>query len=206
MPPAAADPKDGIFTIGHSTHSAERFVELLKQHGIAAVADVRSIPYSRWNPQFNQETLRAALKENGIDYVFLGKELGARPQDPSCYQHGRVQYSLLAESALFKEGIGRVLDGGRRMRIALMCAEKDPLNCHRTVLVARRLVRAGEAVSHILADGELEPHGKTVERLIKQAGFSGGDLFRTPEDLEDAAYDAREGGIAHAVENPVDGA
>src|SRR4051794_8116259 len=98
-------------TIGHSTHSAARFVELLRQHHVTAVADVRSSPYSRHVPQFNRETLRSMLRENEIHYVFLGKELGARSTDPSCYVDGRVQYGRLATTSEFMEGIARILAG-----------------------------------------------------------------------------------------------
>ena len=135
--------KTKIFTIGHSTHEFKRFVALLKHHGIGAVADVRSTPYSRWQPQFNREELTDALKKHGISYVFMGKELGARSDDPDCYDQGRVQYRRLAGTELFRSGIDRVLDGAHRMSIALMCAEKDPLECHRTILVARELVSSG---------------------------------------------------------------
>ena len=98
---------NSIFTIGHSTHSAEAFLTLLLQHGVEAVADVRSSPFSRFNPQFNREALEAFLKENGIRYAFLGKELGARSEDRSCYIDGRVQYGRLAQTALFQSGLDR---------------------------------------------------------------------------------------------------
>lgn len=189
--------RSGCFTIGHSTHEFARFVELLKQHHVDAVADVRSIPYSRRQPQFNREKLAAALKAHGIAYVFLGKELGARSNDPACYDNGRVQYRRLARSALFRSGLERVLNGSQRMSIALMCAEKDPVDCHRTILVARELVRLGKVVNHILADGRLETHQVAMKRLTEQLGLSEEDLFRTPTDLEDEAYTAQEKNIAY---------
>jgi len=132
-----------IFTIGHSTHPAERFIALLKQHDITALADVRSKPYSRMNPQFNREDLKKALSESGIAYVFLGKELGARTEDRSCYHEGKVQYGRLAQTELFRHGLDRVQEGAKKYRIALMCAEKDPLVCHHTILVARHLETLG---------------------------------------------------------------
>src|SRR6266850_168879 len=109
-----------IYTIGHSTHEAGRLVELLRQHGITAIADVRSRPYSRVNPQFNRESLARTLKDAGISYVFLGKELGARPDDRSSYIDGRVSYERLAASALFRDGIDRVMDGADKFHVALM--------------------------------------------------------------------------------------
>ena len=160
--------KTRIFTVGHSTHAFEDFVSLLERHVVDAIADVRSVPYSRWQPQFNREDLAAALKPRGIAYVFLGKELGARSDDPKCYENGQVQYRALAETPLFQSGIKRVQDGSRHRRIALMCAEKDPLDCHRTILVARELVASGLDVTHILEDGSLEPHDETMKRLSEQ--------------------------------------
>ena len=189
-----------VFTVGHSTHALEDFVSLLKQHGVDAIADVRSVPYSRWQPQFNRGDLAEALKNRGIAYVFLGKELGARSDDPQCYENGRVQYRSLVETPLFQSGIKRVRDGSRHRRIALMCAEKDPLDCHRTILVARELVASGLNVTHILEDGSLEPHDETLKRLSEQLRLPAQDLFLTPEELKDRAYAAQEQRIAYVDE------
>ena len=192
--------KTKIFTVGHSTHALEDFVSLLKQHGVDAVADVRSVPYSRWQPQFNRENLAEALRSRGIAYVFLGKELGARSDDPQCYENGRVLYRVLAETPLFQSGIKRVRDGSKSRRIALMCAEKDPLDCHRTILVARELVASGVEIAHILENGSLEPHGETMKRLSEQLRLPAQDLFLTPEELENRAYAAQEQRIAYVEE------
>ena len=189
-----------IFTVGHSTHEFEDFVSLIEQHGVDAIADVRSVPYSRWQPRFNREDLMEALKARGIAYVFLGKELGARSDDPQCYEDGRVQYRVLAETPLFQSGIKRVRDGSKSRRIALMCAEKDPLDCHRTILVARELVASGVGVTHILENGSLEPHDKTMKRLSEQLRLPAQDLFLTADELEDRAYAAQEQRIAYVEE------
>ena len=186
-----------IFTVGHSTHEFEDFVSLLKLHGIDAVADVRSVPYSRWQPQFNREALAKALKGQGLAYVFLGEELGARSGDSGCYEKGRVKYRKIAETPLFRAGIARIRNGCSRWRIALMCAEKDPLVCHRTILVARELVAGGAKVAHILEDGMLEPHKATMKRLSEQLRLPVQDLFLTAEELEDRAYAAQEQRIAY---------
>ena len=186
-----------IYTIGHSAHELPYFTDLLAQHGIEAVADVRSAPYSRRHPQFNRDALKEELRTNGIAYVFLGKELGARSKDPTCYANGRVDFRKLARTALFRAGIKRVLEGSQQMRIALMCAEKEPLVCHRTLLVTRELIRAGSEVNHILADGALEAHGAAMNRLCKQLGIAE-DLLRSPEDMENDAYAAQEEKIAYA--------
>ena len=193
-----------IYTIGHSTHEIENWISLLKRHRIDAVADVRSVPYSSRQPQFNRERLIDSLKKHGIKYVFLGRELGARTDDPECYEDGRVKYRLLAETKLFKEGIERVRNGSRHKIIALMCAEKYPIDCHRTILVARELIRAGSDVAHILADGQIESHSVVMKRLLEQLGAARQrDMFLTEEQLMDEAYDAREQRIAYSREESV---
>src|ERR1035441_230157 len=156
-----------VFTIGHSNYPIEHFLALLRQHEISAVADVRSSPFSRLNPQFNRGLLKQVLGESGIAYVFLGQELGARPTDPSCYEAGRVQYARLAQTQSFREGLRRVTEGAQRFRLALLCAEKEPLACHRTLLVARELEKDDVEVVHIHADGQLESHQDAMNRLLQ---------------------------------------
>ena len=189
-----------VLTIGHSTHSLDVFVELLRRHGVTALADVRSTPYSRTNPQFNRETLDRHLKLQGIKYVFLGAELGARSNDLTCYEHGRVQYARLARTDLFRSGIDRVNRGANEYRIALMCAEKEPLDCHRTLLVARALVELGVTVQHILADGRLESHDTTMERLLKIVGLPDHELFRSRDQLIADALFRQEQKVAYVDE------
>lgn len=189
-----------VFTIGHSTHTFEAFVALLKQHGVTALADVRSAPFSRFNPQFNKDALERDLKAQGIKYVFLGRELGARSNDRSCYENGRVQYARLARTDLFHLGIERVLHGANEHRIALMCAEKDPLECHRTLLVARALDEQGVPVSHILSDGRLEAHRDAMERLLDVTGLPHEDLFRSRQDLIAQALAQQEERVAYVDE------
>lgn len=189
-----------IYTIGHSTHPLERFIELLKMHAITAIGDVRSTPYSRMNPQYNREALREALKANGIAYVFLGEELGARSNDPECYRDGKVQYDRLAKTALFKQGIDRVLAGADEHRIALMCAEKDPLQCHRTILVARNLRELGVEVRHLLSNGEIESQEQCEERLLNNLNMSSSDLFRSRDEMVRDAYRVQGDAIAYSME------
>ncbi|OGT83057.1 MAG: hypothetical protein A3H91_00055 [Gammaproteobacteria bacterium RIFCSPLOWO2_02_FULL_61_13] len=171
------DIKSTIFTIGHSTHPIEAFVDLLRRHGVTALADVRSAPYSRFNPQFNREALEQALDANGIKYVFLGRELGARPADPALYKDGEVQYDRIAQSELFAAGIERVVRGAGEFTIALMCAEKEPGECHRTILISPALALRGLMVRHILADGSLEDHEAVMKRLGRTEEFPQRDLF-----------------------------
>ena len=189
-----------IFTIGHSTHSKEAFLKLLQTHSVTAVADVRSAPCSRSNPQFNKRALEQSLKSHGIKYVFLGRELGARSDDPSCYENGRVQYARLALTVLFNAGLQRVIQGACEYRVALMCAEKEPLNCHRTLLVARLLAERGLEVDHILADGSLERHETTLERLIDVVGLPRHDLFRSRQQLIEEAIARQTERIAYVDE------
>lgn len=186
-----------VFTVGHSTQPIERFISLLKRHDISAVADVRSAPYSRHNAHFNRETLRNSLKHESVSYVFLGKELGARSDDECCYVHNKVSYQRLAETDLFKAGIKRVIDGALSYRVALMCAEKDPLDCHRTILVARELVKEDVKVTHILQSGSLESHEAALLRLVEQLGIGGEDMFRPQEEAVWLAYERQAQLIAY---------
>ena len=154
-----------FFTIGHSNHALDRFLGLLEGHAITAVADVRSVPYSRRLPHFDRPVLQRALAAAGIAYVFLGNLLGGRPKDPSCYRDGKVDYALIAATPGFGNGLARLEDGTNRYRIVLMCAERDPLDCHRALLVSRHLAERGAGINHILADGSLESHEDTERRL-----------------------------------------
>ena len=156
-----------LYTIGHSNHTIEKFIDLLKQHKIEVVADVRSAPYSRYCPQFNKDVLAARLEAAGVGYMFFGRELGARPDDSSCYENGRVSFSLIAERKEFREGLQRLLAENLIYRVALMCAEKDPLECHRTILVCRSLKGESIRIKHILGDGSIEDHCDTERRLIR---------------------------------------
>ena len=178
-------PNSPVFTIGHSNHAAEAFLTLLLRHEIEAVVDVRSSPHSRYNPQFNRKTLQAALAEAGVGYVFMGAALGGRPADPSCYDgDGRVQYDRLAEAEAFNAGIRRLVPLAGERRVALTCSEKEPLACHRTLLIAGVLTARGIAVAHILADGDLEGHAETMNRLLDKFNLPrDGDMFRSREQL-----------------------
>lgn len=187
-----------IFTIGHSTQSRNELIDRLRMHGITALADVRSVPYSRRNPQFNREDLRLALKAQGVRYVFLGKELGARSEDECCYVSDKVSYQLLERTELFKSGVARVLEGARTYKVAMMCAEKDPLDCHRTILVARELARRGCNTQHILMDGSLESQSEALTRLVKQLRLDAAeDMFRSREMTFEEAYDRQAERIAY---------
>ncbi|MEW6283274.1 MAG: DUF488 domain-containing protein [Candidatus Eremiobacterota bacterium] len=192
-----------VYTIGHSNHSLEGFVGLLQQHGVQAVADVRSQPYSRFHPQFNQQEIKAGLSGHGIAYSFLGRELGARSPDPSCYdEQGRVHYDRLAGTEDFQRGIRRVLRGRERFSIALMCAEREPLDCHRTLLVSQALAGLGVEVRHIHGDGSLETHPEVLRRLLSLYELDHEDLFRSEEERLREARRLHEQKIAYTMEEP----
>lgn len=186
-----------LLTIGHSNHSVERLIEILRSHGVTAVADLRSTPYSRHNPDFNREYLQKKFREKGIAYAYLGRELGARPNNPSFYEHGKVQFRKLAQSDLFRAGLRRIMKGAQSFKIALLCAEKEPLACHRTLLVARELVAQGIPVAHIHSDGTLESHDEAMNRLVRILGLSDKDLYRTREEMISEACALQEQRIAY---------
>lgn len=160
-----------FFTIGHSNHSIDRFIDLLGSAGVTTIADVRSMPFSRWVPHFSRPALERHLKLASISYVFLGEQLGGRPRDKACWRDGRVDYDLVAATDSFRQGLDRVEIDASRHRIALMCAERDPLDCHRFLLVSRRLAERGAAITHILADGSLEDHLATEQRMPRAAAL-----------------------------------
>ncbi|MGD2181886.1 DUF488 family protein [Lusitaniella coriacea] len=156
-----------LFTVGHSNHSIEAFLRLLQQHKVSALADVRSHPYSRYLPHFSRDVLKVSLQEAGIAYVFLGRELGARPPDLSCYVNGKALYEKIAATTEFQTGLERLQRGAEQYNISLMCAEQDPITCHRAILICRHLQRKGLEIEHILKDGTLESHDALETRLLK---------------------------------------
>ncbi|MDE2803342.1 MAG: DUF488 domain-containing protein [Chloroflexota bacterium] len=197
-----------VLTIGHSNHSLAEFTALLQRHDVAAVADVRTAPYSRYTPHFNHDALRDALEAGGLDYMFLGGELGGRPADRSCYdESGRVLYERVAETDAFDDGIRSVMHVADQGCVALMCSEKEPLDCHRTLLVARALAERGVAVRHILADGSAEDHEAIMDRLVEEDRREGslglypsGDMFRSREDIVADAVARRAGKVAYKTD------
>jgi uncharacterized protein (DUF488 family) len=193
-----------VFTVGHSTHELGAFFSLLSQHRITAVADVRSRPYSRLS-HFNSEELAAALNAHGIEYVFMGREFGARRDEPECYVEGQARYERIAELPAFRQGLERIAGGLEQHRIALMCAEKEPLDCHRTILVSRELQKHGLQVWHILSDGSLESHAESENRLIEMMGVAPGLFDQDVDHAEIArrAYEARGLEIAYRQEQGV---
>ncbi len=169
-----------LLTVGHSNYEMKAFISLLQKHGVTAVADVRSSPYSRFLPHFNRAALREALATEEIRYVFLGQELGARPKNRECYINGKAVYEKIAATDKFHEGIQRVLKGAKKYRLSLMCAEKDPLTCHRAVLVCQHLQDFGLHINHILKNGDLESHDHLEQRMLEKHGLT--DFLETKEE------------------------
>ena len=146
-----------LWTVGHSNHTVERFLELLGEHSIEVVVDVRSEPYSSYSKHFCQAPLRRSLKDAGLSYLFMGRELGGRPPEPEFYdEDGHVLYGEVAATECFREGVRRLVDGATRYRVAVMCSEENPTSCHRSRLITRALRESGSRVSilHIRGTGE----------------------------------------------------
>ena len=192
-----------LYTIGHSTHPFSHFASLLRMNGITAVADVRSAPYSRYNPQYNREALKAALESVGIAYSHLGPQLGAHREEPESYgPGGRVDFRMTAQTAAFKEGIQRIKTGLHKYSIAMMCAERDPLTCHRNLLISRFMREELGGIAHVRGDGSQESHEQLESRLLADCKLPERDLFRSREELVLLAYEtlARENSYVRGEE------
>jgi len=191
-----------LFTIGYSPHSLDSFFHVLSRHEITALVDVRSSPYSKYKPEFNQESLTRFLTIKKIAYVFLGDYCGARIDDPSCYVNGKVDYRLVAKNQKFKEGLIRIKKGMENYKIALMCAEKDPITCHRTILICRNLLQPEIKIKHLLSDGSVETHEESEKRLLKLFKLNDPDLFRSEQQRIDDAYSLQGEKIAYEISDP----
>ncbi len=144
-----------LFSIGHSNADIDAFISLLRRFGISALVDTRSQPYSRYNQHFSREPLRQSLVEAQIDYIYMGKEIGGRPEDPALYfPNGKVDYEQVSQSSLYLSGIERLLALASDRRVAFMCAEADYKNCHRYWLITRTLLNRGIEVRHIMHSGD----------------------------------------------------
>jgi uncharacterized protein (DUF488 family) len=188
--------KRELFTIGHSIHTWETFLGLLQSHRISALVDVRSIPFSARLPHFCKQVLELRLRTAHIHYIPMGEALGARRSERECYVDGVARYDLIAQTSAFLAGLQRIRTGAEKYRIALFCAEKDPLECHRTILVCRHL-RSSFAIQHILWNGTLESHADAERRLLHEEGLPHADLFTPSLSLMQQAYDRRGAKIAY---------
>lgn len=166
-----------IYTIGHGNRKQEEFLDLLKQYDIQYLIDVRSQPYSKFNPQFNQRDIMFVLESSGIKYVFMGDTLGGRPTDKSCYDHeGKVDYESVKTKIFFKQGIDRLKTAyGKNVNVAIMCSESKPTECHRTKLIGRFLATDNIFLQHIDEKGIVKDQLTVINEMNK--GLSDIDLF-----------------------------
>ena len=186
-----------LFTIGYSSYEFESFLKVLQQLHISAVVDVRSSPYSQFKPDFNKELLRTALRKHNIEYVFLGDYCGARVKDRSCYRNGKVDFNIVATTDNFQAGIFRIKSGAKKYTLALMCAEKDPITCHRFVLICKNLLDENFNIIHILDNGKSENQNESELRLLKLHKLNHPELFRTAIQRLDDAYNRQADKIAY---------
>lgn len=191
-----ADNAVEILTIGHSTLPYERFLDLLRRCAVTAIADIRTAPYSRHSPHYNKDRLRDELRCDGIAYVFLGQELGGRPKDRDLYCDGVADYEKMARAADFAKGLNRVIEGASKHRIAMMCSEHDPLDCHRCLLVGRVLREQGVTVRHILSDGAVVSQEEIEAQLMALVGRTEADLFASHDQRLVSAYRERASKVA----------
>jgi uncharacterized protein (DUF488 family) len=189
-------PSFDLLSIGHSNIAIEPFLAMLHNGGVTAIADVRSMPSSRRFPWFSKNNLARCLAGEGIAYAAMGDALGGRPRDDSLYQDGIADYEGMALQPEFLSGLDQLIDTASHARVCLMCAEREPLDCHRCLLVARSLSERGLAVGHILHDSAIEPHAATERRLLALDGDAC-DLFATgQQERLAAAYRRRARAVA----------
>jgi uncharacterized protein (DUF488 family) len=195
-------PPFDLFSIGHSNMAADRFIAMLRGAGANAIADVRSTPFSRFVPWFSRKPLEARLMQDGMSYLFYGDALGGRPADAKLYRDGIADYEAMARSDEFRAGLDRLVSEAGRRRICLMCAEREPLDCHRCLLVAHALAERGITIGHILPDGAIEPHAATEGRLLDWAAdATESDLFATGHESRlAAAYRSRARAVAYRTQ------
>jgi uncharacterized protein (DUF488 family) len=178
-----------VFSVGHSNHELEPFVALLRGATVTAIADVRSSPYSKRYPQFNKGLLRDALRVHGIAYVYLGDLLGGRPAARDLYDaEGRADYEKVRATAAFRRGLERLLAEAERQRVAIMCSEDDPLDCHRGLMITPALGEIGVLPCHLRKDGSLETTAAMEKRLLKETKLEDrleADLFHPPPDADE---------------------
>jgi uncharacterized protein (DUF488 family) len=172
-----------LYSIGHGNKKIEDFINELKSYGISYLLDVRSKPYSKWNPQYNQAALQLELSQNEISYVFIGDKLGGLPEDRSCYDgNGKVVYDWVKEKDFFKKGLDRLKTANnKQIRLAIMCSESKPEECHRSKLIGQELLKCDISLKHILGVGKIASQQSVMNKLTKGKGTI--DLFGNKVDF-----------------------
>lgn len=181
-----------LFTVGHSNHAFDHFLGLLQRHGVEAIADVRARPYSRFVPHFSKGRLEELLTDEGIGYLYLGAELGGKPRGGETTASVMTYQSRVAQLG-FRQGIDRLLEAARGRPIALMCRERDPIDCHRLHLICRYLEPRALDIRHILPNGEVEAQAATERRLLERTVEHDLPLFPDagqPAEALERAYEA----------------
>lgn len=172
-----------IYSIGHGNKDIKDFIAELKSFDIHFLLDIRSKPYSKWSPQFNQEALEIALKNNEIVYVYVGDTLGGLPEDRTCYDYnGKVVYDLIKEKDFFKQGLERLTTANeKRIKLAIMCSESKPEECHRSKLIGQELLRKNISLNHVISKKKIKSQETVMNELTKGNGIV--DLFGNVMDF-----------------------
>ena len=191
------NPQKRLFTIGYSGFTLTQFVSRLKQYHIGIVVDVRSTPYSKFRPEFNRENLENGLTREQVDYVWMGDSLGARVDDPTCYRDGRADYSLIAGRAKFQEGIELIRKWVSKCPVVLLCAEKDPIQCHRMILICRNIHDNTIRIDHILDNQEVQTQHECEKRLLMVHKLNQYKIFGNSDNALEHAYDLQGQKIAY---------
>jgi uncharacterized protein (DUF488 family) len=192
-----------IFTIGHSNLEISDFINLLLANKIELVVDVRSAPYSKLYPHFNRNPLEVSLTKNSIKYIFLGDSVGGRSNNIEDYSKGRVVYKKIAEKKEYISSINTIIQNSSKYKIVLMCSEKEPLECHRTLLISRSIEAHMVKILHIHRDGQIESQSEGIQRLLKIWKLDSPNLFGEDAERIDEAFTKQESKYAYFDENKI---
>jgi uncharacterized protein (DUF488 family) len=162
-----------IYSIGHGNKSIKKFIEELQSFKVEYLFDVRSKPYSKYNPHFNKSLLETELAQIGITYVYLGDHLGGLPSDITCYVKGKVDYEKIKNKEFFQQGINLIVEASQeKMLIVLMCSESKPETCHRSKLIGQELLKFNISVNHIINSGLIKDQKRVMDELMKGKNLS----------------------------------
>ncbi|MBQ5853002.1 MAG: DUF488 domain-containing protein [Rikenellaceae bacterium] len=171
-----------LFSIGHGNKSIDEFISELNSFNIQFVVDVRSVPYSKWNPHFNQSTLECSLIKHGLRYVYMGDKLGGMPNDSSCYTNGKIDYKKMGQKESFIEGLKRLINANnQQIRVAIMCSESEPEMCHRSKLIGEELRKRDIVMQHIISVQKSKSQIDVINTLTKGMGIM--NLFGEEDTL-----------------------